>query len=245
MDELLKKVLLFSLIPAATMVLGALLTVLRPPGRLFRSAVLHFAAGVVFSVVAVELLPDIIRKHAPVQLAAGFITGVVLMLVLKNMTRKVEEVNTQASGRPGLPAGLLAAVGIDLIIDGIILGVGFAAGQKEGVLLSLALSAELLSLGLATAASITSNGPVARKKVLGIMLILAALFFISAVAGGSLLHQLPDKAMEFVLSFGLAALLYLVTEELLTEAHEEEENAWLTSAFFAWFLLFLLLGMME
>ena len=30
--------------------------------------------------------------------------------------------------------------------------------------------------------------------------------------------------MEIVLSFGAAALLYLVTEELLREAHEERET---------------------
>jgi len=46
-----------------------------------------------------------------------------------------------------------------------------------------------------------------------------------------------------VLSFGLAALLFLVTEELLTEAHEGPESPWLTSSFFLGFLVFLLLGM--
>lgn len=46
-----------------------------------------------------------------------------------------------------------------------------------------------------------------------------------------------------MLSFGLAALFFLVTEELLTEAHEETETLLLTSAFFVGFLLFLLLGM--
>lgn len=49
--------------------------------------------------------------------------------------------------------------------------------------------------------------------------------------------------MEVVLPFGLSALLFLVTEELLVEAHKEEESLWLTSAFFGGFLLFLILGM--
>ena len=46
-----------------------------------------------------------------------------------------------------------------------------------------------------------------------------------------------------MLSFGLSALLFLVTEGLLTEAHEEKETFWHTSAFFGGFLLFLILGM--
>jgi ZIP family zinc transporter len=37
-------------------------------------------------------------------------------------------------------------------------------------------------------------------------------------------------------AFGLVALLYLVTEELLTEAHEKPETAWGTAMFFVGFL---------
>ena len=39
------------------------------------------------------------------------------------------------------------------------------------------------------------------------------------------------------------ALLFLVTEELLVEAHETAQAPVLTGAFFAGFLLFLILGM--
>jgi ZIP family zinc transporter len=66
---------------------------------------------------------------------------------------------------------------------------------------------------------------------------------VAAMGGATLLSRLSGEWLELVLSFGLAALLFLVTEELLTEAHEEEETPLLTLAFFGGFLLFLLLGM--
>ena len=44
-----------------------------------------------------------------------------------------------------------------------------------------------------------------------------------------------------LLSFGSAALLYLVTEELLVEAHEEPETPLSTATFFAGFLLLFVL----
>ena len=44
----------FSLLPAVVMIAGAALAVWRAPGPKLRSAILHFAAGVIFSVVAVE-----------------------------------------------------------------------------------------------------------------------------------------------------------------------------------------------
>ena len=51
-----------------------------------------------------------------------------------------------------------------------------------------------------------------------------------------------DYWMELVLSFGLSALLYLVTEELLVEAHSEEDKPIYTEAFFTWFPYFLDFG---
>ncbi|AMR29526.1 hypothetical protein A0257_22135 [Hymenobacter psoromatis] len=61
--------------------------------------------------------------------------------------------------------------------------------------------------------------------------------------GTTLLSGASGGVLEIVLSFGLAALLFLVTQELLTEAHEEPESPWLTAMFFLGFLVFLLLGM--
>ncbi len=61
--------------------------------------------------------------------------------------------------------------------------------------------------------------------------------------GTTLLSGASGGVLEIVLSIGLAALLFLVTQELLTEAHEETETPLLTLAFFVGFLLFLLLGM--
>lgn len=241
MSLLFQKIILFSLIPVVTMIAGGLLAIFKKPTGNLRSLILHFAAGVVFSVVAVELLPDIIREHKPVQVIIGFIAGVALMLLIRKFT-EAEEGKEATVLKSKLPMSLLVAIAVDIFIDGLLLGVGFAAGNKEGMLLAIALSVELLSLGMATATELGGNG-LTQKRSITIIAILAGVFFVSAVLGATLLHNLSDSAMEIVLSFGLSALLFLVTEELLTEAHEEKETVWHTSAFFGGFLLFLILGM--
>ncbi|QNE42170.1 transporter (plasmid) [Hymenobacter sp. NBH84] len=245
------------------MVVGAVVAVLRPPGAAIRSAILHFAAGVVFSVVAVELLPDIVARHRPLEVGLGFAIGVGVMLVLRSLTRKAAEkekagptpalppgvlwasqTSPDEAVRPGaLPMGLLTGVGIDILIDGLLLGIGFAAGAEEGMLLAIALTIEVLSLGLATAVELRQDGQ-GKARTVGIVAALSALLVVGAGVGITVLKGASDNVMELVLSFGLAALLFLVTEELLTEAHEEPESPWLTSAFFLGFLLFLLLGML-
>lgn len=248
----------FSLLPAVVMIAGAALAVWRTPGTKLRSAILHFAAGVIFSVVAVELLPDIVQHHAPYEVALGFGLGVATMLGLRYFTQGLEkqaeakEGVTQApsatenalataSARP-LPWGLLVAIGIDILIDGLLLGIGFAAGAKEGTLLAIALTIELLSLGLATAVELRQDGH-GRGRAVAIVAGTSLMLLVGAGIGTTVLRGATGNLLEIVLSFGLAALLFLVTEELLTEAHEETETPLLTLAFFVGFLLFLLLGM--
>jgi zinc transporter, ZIP family len=257
------QVLLYSLVPAAVMIIGAVVAVLRPPGAAVRSAILHFAAGVVFSVVAVELLPDIVTRHRPLEVGLGFGVGVGVMLALRSLTRKAaekERANPIPYFAPGamwtteaeraadqrrapLPMGLLTGVAIDLLIDGLLLGIGFAAGAEEGLLLAIALTIEVLSLGLATAVALQQEGQ-PKTRTVGLVAGLSGLLVVGAGVGITVLNGASDNVMELVLSFGLAALLFLVTEELLTEAHEEPESPWLTSTFFLGFLVFLILGML-
>lgn len=246
MTPLFQQIITYALLPTIALTGGGLLALFIRVGVQARSAILHFAAGVVFSVVAVEILPDVVKLHNPWLTALGFGMGIGLMLLIRHMTEsstgETDIPANQSAQTAELPVAFLLAIGVDLFIDGLLLGIGFAAGAKEGILLSIALGVEVLSLGLATATSLTEDG-VARSRILRLLLGMSALFFVSTVGGATLLHNLPEAGLDVVLSFGLAALLFLVTEELLVEAHEGPEKPWLTATFFAGFLLFLILGM--
>lgn len=233
---------MYALIPVVSIVAGGIVGILKKPSGAFNSVVLHFAAGVVFSVVAVELLPDIVKEHAPIEVAIGFSLGIATMLLVKYYSEKLEEKSEGITLQNVLPMGLLVALGVDLLVDGLLLGVGFTAGNKEGVMLSVALALEVFALGLAFALTCRKYN-ISPKKNLIILTILGSIFFFGALLGITLLVGLSKEMLEMVLSFGLAALLFLVTEELLTEAHEEKETLLQTSMFFVGFLIFLLVGM--
>ena len=235
-------ILLLALIPLATITLGAVGTVVRAPGPRVRSGVQHFAGGVVFSVVAVELLPDVVRWHAIGAVAAGFACGIVVMLLLRHFTEGDEAMTGAPSDNGRSPAGMLVAIGVDILLDGLLLGIAFAAGSKEGTLLTIALSIELLSLGLAMTTTLRERGWSSTRAIaatIGVSLPL----LVGAVVGDTLLHNASTIILSAVLAFGCAALLFLVTEELLVEAHEVPETPWTTAMFFAGFLLFLVFGM--
>ena len=226
------EVYLYALIPIFSILLGGMVGLFTKPSGAFRSSVLHFVAGVVFSVVAVELLPDIVKEHKPLEVAIGFGLGIITMLSVKFFAEKFEGKQAGKQTKNNIPTGLLVALGIDLLIDGLLLGVGFAAGNTEGILLSVALALETFSLGLAVVLAFGKSN-ISKKMKLLVLLILGLIFFVGAILGITLLSHLSQELLELVLSFGLAALLFLLVEELLTEVHEEKETL-LQKGLFLW-----------
>ena len=63
--------LLLMSIPALVALAGGILAAFWHPSRNARSLIQHFAAGVVLAALAVELLPEISREHAPGPVLAG------------------------------------------------------------------------------------------------------------------------------------------------------------------------------
>lgn len=230
----------FVAFPVLAGILGGVMASFQPPGPRLASAVQHFAAGVVFAAVAGEILPGMSHgAHLPV-VAIGFVIGVALMLALGAWERRAAKADEAAGG---VPRPALLAVAIDLLIDGFLIGIAFLAGEKAGLLLTFALTLEVLFLGLSVAAMLGRAGTGPQ----GILLATAGLSLLTAVgaAGAALVGPaLPEPALVGVLSFGCAALLYLVTEELLVEAHEAApDSSWRTAMFFVGFLLVILLDL--
>lgn len=241
----MEAVVLFSLLPVLGALCGALVAVWRPPAEAARSYIQHFAAGVVFSLVAVELLPDIMRRHEPMQVVVGFTLGVLAMLSVRAWSEGRETPNNaDSTARRPTSLGMLLGIGIDVSVDGLLLGIGFAASHAVGRLLAGALMIELLSLGLALSTELGQAGVKAGRAVL-VVTALSLLVVAGGMFGFGVVQSLPEPLVEVALSFGLAALLFLVTEELLVKAHETEESLGGTAAFFAGFLLFLVIGMLE
>jgi len=138
--------------------------------------------------------------------------------------------------------GAVTVVKKDVLIDGLLIGIGFVGGAKVGLLLTLALTTEFLFVGLTTASTLAATG-LSRLRVLAGSTLLAVLVLVGAASGASVLSTAPEALQVGVLSFGVAALLYLVTEELLVEAHEVKETTFAAAMFFVGFLFFLVIGL--
>ncbi len=228
----LRTVVLYALIPVAATALSGGIAAVRMPRPRVTSALQHVAAGVVFAAAAIELLPELL-KHSPVPMLLGFAIGIAAMFGLRWATDQAERRGA------GEAAGLIAATGADFLVDGLVLGAGFAAGGQTGLLLTIAIAIEYLFVGLSVAAEL--GAAASRRLKIGVPTGLALLTIAGALVGAGALGGAPRAVRATVLAVGAVAFMYLVTEELLVRAHERGETAFGSVLFFVGFLLYLVI----
>ena len=219
---------IYTFLPVAAAIMGAAVAAYRRPGPVVASAIQHFAAGVVFAAAAGEVLPRLKHRTSiwPIILGGG--AGIIVMLLVEQLGARTER-----------RTGLLTLVGVDMFIDGLVLGLGFIVSPKAGLLLTIALTLEVLFLGLSLAAKLGEE-KMSRAQTIGLTTAAILLLPVGALAA-SAVAQLSPAVLTGFFAFGLIALLYLVTGELLVEAHETPDRPWVTALFFVGFLLLLIL----
>jgi ZIP family zinc transporter len=217
--------LAFSLVPILAMLVCGAMATGRRPKQVQVSLFQHFAGGVVFAAVALELVPALDRSPFLLAMVVGFLAGVGAMLLVDKFASR---------------AGMFTPVAVDLFVDGMLLAIGFATGAKGGVVLLIGLTMETSSLGLSLSPSLSQKGFSPRKVMLFILAAGLCIILGAGVAGTVLTAGGP--LFEGFLGFGVACLLYLVTEELLKEAHQSKDTPLIAASFFVGFLLSFLLA---
>jgi zinc transporter, ZIP family len=219
-------------IPAAVALAGGLLAAYWNPSRSARSLIQHFAAGVILAALAVEVFPEIGRGHIPAWvLVTSFALGSLFMYALKVWTTRMEA--HEGAAGSSIETGLVLATFVDVAVDGFMIGAGFSASGETGTILALGLSVELLFLGLALA-----SDAIRGWRIVALSAGIGATVMLCALIGSVLLAGTSHAVIGGALAFSAAALLYLVTDELLVEAHEVPETPTSTLVLFSGFLVF-------
>lgn len=249
--------------PALAILGGGFFATFRIPSLATRSVIRHFTAGVMFAAAAAEVLPDLLHTRgtaSAIRVVIGVALGVAAMLAIRAFSDWLKErLNARAqerlkgaapSTRPPRadatnaddvapsdpPVSLIAVITVDVLLDGITLGIVFSLGRQQGILIALALAIEVFFLGVAIGGDLLKVGN-SRMRIIALCGIPAAAFTLAALTGVTLLASLPPAAIEVLIAAGLVALLYLATEELLKEAHETPETPLTTALFFVGFLI--------
>lgn len=240
----------FLAIPAAVLILSAVVGTLAKIPTQVEKALQHFAGGVVISAVASELVPELKSEMAPIwAIVIGFSLGVAMLLLIRKLFPEAEDDDTEGSfnnmsgGGGEIPWGTIIPILIDLSCDGMLVGLSFAAGSGAGFILAISIALEMASLGAATLVAMKKKGVDTAVSMVVVTFLAGAIVLSGALAFLGASSIAGTAGYYALLAFGVAACLWLATEDLLLEAHEgaDGEKWWITSMFFAGFLVPILL----
>jgi len=120
-----------------------------------------------------------------------------------------------------LPVALAAAVTADAAVDGLLIGLSYAASPSAGVAMAAATCIEMGFLGLSFSASL-QNATRSAWKIISLAVLPPVVLILFGEGGnrlGKMCSENPEVFIAFI-SFSIVALLFLVTQELLNEAQE-------------------------
>ena len=215
------------------MVVGGLLGSRFRPGRRLRGIVAHLVGGLVLGIAAADLMPAASDSGHPLALAIGFCLGFSLLIVINAVLDDPDDADQvmDNSDRPRPMALLMLPFLVDSSIDGLVVGISSEAAQQGWVIpVAVALEMGLATLGLGT---LLGRGAGRWRSMMagGLM---ACTYLIGLTISVLLTNGLQGPPLTATLAFGTAALIYLVVEEVMKEAHTrgEDDSSVVNVAFF-------------
>lgn len=217
------RVLFLALLPFAGNFAGAALAETLSPSDAWRNRALHAAVGIVFAVVAIEIMPEALEVLAGWQIALAFLVGGAAYLLAQTIIAS----RAEGSGRMWM---IYLAVATDLFGDGLLIGSGSAVAASLGLTLAIGQVLADVPEGAATTVTFQANGVPRNKRLL-----LAVILVLPVVAGAALSYvTLRDQSEALQLSALVATsglFAVAVFEDLITEAHEASEDSRTSTAF--------------
>jgi ZIP family zinc transporter len=226
------RAVLVQIVPALALIGGGVLGSRFHPQQRLRGIIAHLVGGLVLGTAAADLMPAASRSGHLLALAVGFCLGFSLVLTEPKAAEAAQQL------RPLLI--LLLPFLVDSLIDGLVVGISSDATDHGWIIpLAVALEMGFTAVGVGT---LLGRGAGRWRSTLGGAL-MAALYLVGLGISGSLANWLKGPALTGLLAFGTAALIYLVIEEVMKEAHAdgEDDSGVVNLAFFVGLLVVWLL----
>jgi ZIP family zinc transporter len=206
-------------VAASSLVVGAVLALVRPwPERLV-GLVLGFGAGALVASVSFELAEEGLRIGSAYAVAAGLALGSVAYFVAD---RLVERWGGRSGGSSD---GAPLAVGafLDGIPEQAVLGIGIASGEGVSAALLIAIFASNLPEAIGSAADMRAAGR-SRRAVLGLWAGVAACCAAATMAGTALADAVSSDTPALVDGFAAGALLTMLIDSMAPEAKDKAKD---------------------
>jgi ZIP family zinc transporter len=200
---------------ASSLVIGALLGVLRPWPTALVGAVLAFGAGALISAVSFDLVEEGSRLGDPGTVGIGLAIGALTYFGLDHII-----------DRPGSSSGG-TALALGAFLDGIpeqmVLGIGLATGEgvSVGLLVAIFISNLPEAIGSSTEMSRAARG---RGAIMRLWIGVAVVCALATVAGWAIADTASGDLQATIDGFAAGALLVMLIDSMIPEATRRAGN---------------------
>ncbi|MDE0803317.1 MAG: hypothetical protein OSA99_08335 [Acidimicrobiales bacterium] len=229
------QVMALAMLPVAGNFAGAVLAEMAPGSDRWRNRALHAAVGVVFAVVAVEIMPEALAVLEGWEIAGAFLLGGTAYLGVQWFTER----RTTGTNRMWM---IYLAVATDLFGDGLLIGAGTSVTASLGLVLAVGQVLADIPEGAASVLTFRANDIGRRNRLL-----LSASFAIPALIGAAMsyltLRNQSDAAQTAALVATAGLFSVAAFEDIIVEAHEASDDTRAsTVALLVGFALFVLVS---
>lgn len=218
---------LWGLFGAASLLIGALLAYhWRIPSRLV-GAIMAFGSGVLISAVAFELVEEAGNvTDGNLAIALGLGCGALTFFVGDWLIDRAGGARRK-SGKPHGDDSTATAILLGTVLDGIpesiVIGLGLVGGQGVSVAVVAAVFLSNLPEALSATSGLKASGWPARRLA-GMWGSVAVVSGLASLAGYALFKDAGPDAVAFVLAFAGGALLTMLVDAMVPEAHRRNGN---------------------
>lgn len=237
-------VLLSALGVGGATVIGAVIGFLfRNISARFSEIMLSFAAGVMLAAAMLGLvLPamELGGSLAPITVSVGIMTGAACISILDRFVPSFQPFITGGAAGKGVDRVLLfvTAIAIHNLPEGIAAGVGFGTGNvSDALFIAGGIALQNLPEGMVIISPMLNAG-ISVKRTMGI----AILTGVTEVVGtliGFFAASLSRAILPFLLAFAGGTMVYVISDEMIPEAHSGGNRRWVSYALLIGFCLML------
>ena len=185
------------------------------------SGLKSLAAGIVLAAVSTELVPEIAEVKVPKErlwVLFGIVMGAMLLIVMRTYFSKYDPLK---SGGGRVPWEMVLSIAIDFFVDAILIGMAMTITTgvegNTGMVMAVALGTEMLIITLTASGQMKENS-VKTPEIWSIAIGLSCVVLLGGLLGNYVAKSFKGSPPYYgLLAFGVAALIWLIIEELLVE----------------------------
>lgn len=195
-------------------IIGAFLSIsVKKPSRTLLGKSLGFSGGIMLTMTFCELIPEAIKIQGINNFMVFFSLGVLVILI-------ISYISTFCNKSNNIRIAMMVALGFMLhnFPEGLIMGLGFMAGNGLGIKMSILIAMHDIPEGIAVAAPLLYSN-VKKKKVMLYVLATTMPALIGAIIGIAI-GAVSPFIMASSLSLAAGIMSYVVLFEIIPESRE-------------------------